>query len=111
MEYLGGQEVRDVVRGDERGDFGVAQEELSSRYQVESVRVNSGGTLNGILLRQGLVDEISLLIDSSLVGGNSPRSLFFAPDFVSPEEVIDVRPAHVQELRDGTGWVRYEMVR
>jgi 2,5-diamino-6-(ribosylamino)-4(3H)-pyrimidinone 5'-phosphate reductase len=74
------------------------------------VRVDSGGILNGVLLRQGLVDEVSLLIDSSLVGGTSPRSMFVAPDLVSPDGVIDVRLTHVEELREGGVWLRYDVM-
>ena len=36
------------------------------------MRVDSGGALNGALLRAGLVDEISLLVHPVLVG-DAPR--------------------------------------
>lgn len=38
------------------------------------MRVDTGGTLNGILLRQGLVTEVSLFIYPSLVGGEKQSS-------------------------------------
>jgi len=111
LRYLEGQRVDYLVAGEERVDLKAALEELNARYGVESVRLDSGGTLNGVLLRQGLVDEISLLVDPSLVGGTTPRSLFFAPDLASPDGVIGLRLMHVEELDGGVVWLRYEVVR
>lgn len=111
VEYLGRLQIEHIVAGEERVDLGEALEELNSRYGVESVRVDSGGTLNGLLLRAGLVDEVSLLISPSLEGGTTPSSIFRAPDLTSPEGVIDLRPVHVERLRNDVVWLRYEVVR
>ncbi len=111
LSYLGEEGVEYILTGDEHVDLRKGLEELYSRHGVESVRVDSGGTLNGALLRQGLVDEVSILIDPSLVGGTSPRSIFRAPDLASPDGVIDLRLTHVEQLREGVVWVRYEVVR
>jgi hypothetical protein len=35
---------------------------------VQAVRVDAGGTLNGLLLRAGLVDEVSLIVAPYLAG-------------------------------------------
>jgi 2,5-diamino-6-(ribosylamino)-4(3H)-pyrimidinone 5'-phosphate reductase len=75
------------------------------------VRVDSGGTLNGILLRSDLVDEVSVLIHPGLVGGTTPRSIFRAPDLISSEGVIQLRLIHVEQLKGDVIWLRYEVVR
>jgi 2,5-diamino-6-(ribosylamino)-4(3H)-pyrimidinone 5'-phosphate reductase len=114
VEYLHHLEARAVdymVVGEEFVDLRRALDELNERFDVESVRVDSGGTLNGILLRAGLVDEISLLVQPSLVGGTTPRSVFVAPDLTSPDNVIDLRLTHLEELSAGVVWLRYEVVR
>lgn len=111
LAYLEGEGVEFILTGEDRVDLRASLEELYSRYGVESIRVDSGGTLNGVLLREGLVDEISLLVHPCLVGGTTPRSLFVAPDLTSADDVIDVRLSHVEELRDGVVWLRYEVIR
>jgi 2,5-diamino-6-(ribosylamino)-4(3H)-pyrimidinone 5'-phosphate reductase len=114
VEYLHHLETRAVdymVVGEEFVDLRRALDELNERFDVESVRVDSGGTLNGVLLRAGLVDEISLLVHPSLVGGTTPRSVFVAPDLTSPDNVIDLRLTHLEELSAGVVWLRYEVVR
>lgn len=80
LEYLKERRVDVIVTGDDRVDLRAALEGLNARHGVAVVCVNSGGTLNGVLLRAGLVDEVSLLVHPSLVGGISPRSVFRASD-------------------------------
>ena len=111
ISYLAEVEVEHIVAGDDRVDLRTALEELSRRYGVKVVRVDSGGTLNGALLRAGLVDEVSLVIGPSLVGGITPRSMFRGPDLESAEGVIGLKLIHCETLRDDTVWLRYSVVR
>ncbi len=92
-------------------DLAAALEELHNRHAVQTVRVDSGGRLNGALLRAGLVDEVSVLVHPALVGGQSPRSLYRAPDLDSAGGVINLRLAESQTLKDGIVWLRYEVDR
>jgi 2,5-diamino-6-(ribosylamino)-4(3H)-pyrimidinone 5'-phosphate reductase len=86
-------------------------EELNTRYGVKVVRVDSGGILNGVLLRAGLVDEVSVIVDPCLVGGTTPRSMFVAPDLTSAEGVLASRLIHVEPVRGDAVWLRYEVVK
>lgn len=105
------QGIAHIVTGDDRADLRVALEELSTRFGVKAIRVDSGGALNGALLRAGLIDEVSVLITPMLVGGTTPRSIFTAPDLTSPDSVIPLKLCHVEQLRGETVWVRYEIVK
>ncbi len=105
------QRVDYIVTGDDRVDLRAALEELNAQYGVKTVRVDSGGVLNGVLLRAGLVDEVSVLICPALVGGLSPSSIFVAPDLASPEGIIPLKLIHVKQLRGEVVWLRYEVVK
>ena len=100
-----------IVAGDDRVDFRAALEALNARYGIQTVQVDSGGTLNGVLLRAGLVAEISLLISPSLAGGMSPRSIYRAPDLASAEGIIPLRLFHLEQLEDDIVWLRYKVHR
>jgi 2,5-diamino-6-(ribosylamino)-4(3H)-pyrimidinone 5'-phosphate reductase len=54
--------------------------ERISQNHYKSVRTDSDGTLNGILLREGLVDEVSVLISPKMAGGKNSSTVFDAPD-------------------------------
>jgi 2,5-diamino-6-(ribosylamino)-4(3H)-pyrimidinone 5'-phosphate reductase len=111
LDYLKERQIEAIVTGDDRVDYRAALEELNARCGVKTVRVDSGGTLNGVLLRDGLVDEVSVLISPSLVGGMSPRSLFRAPDLTTPEGVIPLRLMHVEQMPGDIVWLRYEVIK
>ncbi len=111
LDYLRARHIDCIVAGEVRVDFREALEELNARYGVRTVRVDSGGTLNGVLLRAGLVDEVSLLIHPCLVGGTTPRSFYRAPDLTSPEGVIPLELKHVEQLENGLLWLRYDVVK
>ncbi|UCD37864.1 MAG: RibD family protein [Fidelibacterota bacterium] len=109
LEYLSARHVNFIIVGEERVDFREALEGLHTRYGVELVRVDSGGTLNGILFRAGLVNEVSLLIHPSLVGGTSSRSMYRAPDLITPGGVIDLKLTYCEQLENDIVWLRYEV--
>ena len=111
LEYLEREQVGYIVTGGEHVDLRAALEELNGRYGVQVVRVDSGGILNGLLLRAGLVDEVSVLIDPSLVGGTSPRSIFTAPDLASSEGVIGLKLMHLERFEGDVVWLRYEVAK
>jgi 2,5-diamino-6-(ribosylamino)-4(3H)-pyrimidinone 5'-phosphate reductase len=111
LEYLDREHVAYIVTGEEHVDLRAALEELNVRYGVQKVRVDSGGILNGLLLRAGLVDEVSVLIDPSLVGGMSPRSILTAPDLTSSEGVIGLRLVHLERFEGDVVWLRYEVAK
>jgi len=97
-----------VEAGEERVDLGELLDRLAADHGIERVRVDSGGVLNGALLRARLVDEVSLVLAPYAVGGRSPAGLFVADD-VAGDEVDRFELVAVEQLRDGAVWLRYRM--
>jgi 2,5-diamino-6-(ribosylamino)-4(3H)-pyrimidinone 5'-phosphate reductase len=110
LEYLAEVGVEALTVGDDRVDLRAALEYLADRIGVKTVRVDSGGTLNGVLLRNGLVDEVSVLVSPYLVGGVTQKSLFRAPDLTEASGVIGLRLTGVEEVRDGVVWLKYAVL-
>src|SRR5450830_1939317 len=71
LQYLAEVGVDFIIAGTGKVDMRAALEELNARYGIQTVRVDSGGVLNGVLLRAGLIDEVSILVHPALVGGTS----------------------------------------
>ena len=42
---------------------------------IDRITIQSGGTMNSILIREGLIDELSVVISPALIGGNKTSSL------------------------------------
>lgn len=93
-----------VVAGEDHVDLGGALDELANQG-VETVLVDSGGTLNGALLRSGLVDEVSILVHPELVGGTSARSFVRGPDPDDGSTHLDLLA--VDQPAENVVWLRY----
>jgi 2,5-diamino-6-(ribosylamino)-4(3H)-pyrimidinone 5'-phosphate reductase len=109
LEYLKEMGIECIVAGQQNVDLRTALEELNSHFHVQRVRVDSGGVLNGVLLRQGLVNEVSVIISPSLVGGISPKTMFVASDLETEEGVIPLTLNCVEKIRDRYVWLRYRV--
>lgn len=110
LELLARHGIDHLVVGEDRVDLANLLDLLASDHGVERVRVDSGGTLNGALLRAGLVDEVSLLVAPYAVGGRSPATMFVADDLVD-DAVTRLELSGVERLRGDTVWLRYEVTR
>jgi len=125
LDYLKERHIDCIIAGQGHVDLCAALEELKSRFGVKVVRVDAGGTLNGQLLRQGRVNEVSLLIYPSLVGGEKQSSIFRAPDppaiaattattatadpVTGPQSVISLKLLRMERLKGEVIWLRYEV--
>jgi 2,5-diamino-6-(ribosylamino)-4(3H)-pyrimidinone 5'-phosphate reductase len=84
LQLLGTSGVSAIIAGEERVDLRRALETLASQHGVKTVRVDAGGALIGALLRQGLVNEVSVVVEPRLVGGESHHWLVRAADPLAP---------------------------
>jgi 2,5-diamino-6-(ribosylamino)-4(3H)-pyrimidinone 5'-phosphate reductase len=75
LNYLKERNYDYLVCGNEHIDFEKALSALSTKYGIKIILIDSGPTLNGVLLSKGLVDEISLLVSPILVGAKSDKLL------------------------------------
>ena len=108
LEYLNEENVDVIIAGEERVDLKEALMEMNKRYGVKTVRVDSGGTLSAALLREGLIDELSVIVTPCIVGGLSTNAMF-SPSMLKPAQPIVLRLKHVEDLKNGTVWLKYDI--
>ncbi len=108
LEYLRERRIACIVAGERKVDLRAALETLRSDFGVRTVRVDSGGILNGLLLRQGLVSEVSLLLHPELAGGERPKTFFSGPPM--PGGRSRLRLFKMQKVKGGLAWLRYRVV-
>ena len=99
--------VEEVSVGEERVDLAGALQRLGRDYSAHTVRVESGGSLNGALLARGLVDEVSLLVHPRLAGAQGHR-LWHGSASQRPES-LDLLETRTYE--GGLVWLRYAVLR
>ena len=111
LDYLRKRSIKYRIVGEDHVDYAAALNMLAEEFGVRVVRMDSGGTLNGCLLRAGLVDEVNLMVHPVLVGANSSKTFFHDRNPESPENNIPLRFKNVEKLKDGTLLLSYDVVR
>ena len=75
VNYLRERNYDYLVCGNDYIDYGKAFGALSTKYGIKTILIDSGPTLNRVLLSNDLIDEISLLVSPILVGSKSDKLL------------------------------------
>lgn len=93
----------EIVAGSERVDLAAMLHALRERYGARTVRVDSGGALNGALLDAGLVDEVSLVVHPVLAEAAARRPWHGGGPAVGSALTL----VGVQTLPGGLVWLRH----
>jgi len=107
LGYLADRRIGTVIAGEDRIDMRAALEALNRQYGVKVLRVDSGGTLNSVLLHDGLVDEVSVLIHPFIAGGKADPTLSDPLKAGIPDLQVSLRLQSAEVVKDGIVWARY----
>jgi 2,5-diamino-6-(ribosylamino)-4(3H)-pyrimidinone 5'-phosphate reductase len=72
---------------------------LKDKYQIEKLTLQTGGTLNAAFLREGLIDNISLVLAPCLVGGKDTPSLIDGESLHSVTELSKIKSLKLVECK------------
>jgi 2,5-diamino-6-(ribosylamino)-4(3H)-pyrimidinone 5'-phosphate reductase len=65
----------EIIQYDTEVDLPDLMSQMKNKYGVKRITIQSGGTLNALWIRQGLIDNVSIVIAPCLIGGTSTQSL------------------------------------
>lgn len=87
-----------------------AVEKIGEIFDVEELILGGGGTLNWSMIREGLCDEISLVLMPTADGQTQTNSLFEANEKYSAPMPYRFALRNVETLEDDSVWLRYDVV-
>ncbi len=80
-------------------DLAQVLEDLVLEYQVENLTIQSGGTLNGLFLRENLIDYVHIVIAPILVGGRDVPTLIDGDAITKREELNKLKALELIECK------------
>jgi 2,5-diamino-6-(ribosylamino)-4(3H)-pyrimidinone 5'-phosphate reductase len=86
---------------------------VKQQYGIEHLTIESGGTLNAVFLRQGLIDHVVLVVAPLLVGGKATSSLVDGQSLQSEEDLINLKALKLGRcdvLRDSYIRLEYDVI-
>jgi riboflavin biosynthesis pyrimidine reductase len=96
-----------VLAGAREADLSLALEKIASRFGVRTLMLEGGGKINGSFLRNGLVDEVSVLVAPAADGRIGTPALFDVEgdDFTPHPLVLE----SVERRASDVVWLRYSV--
>lgn len=108
--FLRTQGVSYIIAGADRLDMGVAVRKIGDLYNTDEVILGGGPHLNWSMIRDGLVDELSLLLMPTADAQADTFTLFESdPRYATPAPV-DFELISAKPLDDGSVWLRYNVI-
>lgn len=86
---------------------------LRSEYGCQRLTIQSGGTLNGLFLRENLLDYVDIVIAPILIGGKDTSTLIDGRSLLSESELSQLGVLKLQEctvLEDSYLRLRYQVI-
>ena len=87
--------------------------QLKNKYSCERLTVQSGGTVNGLFLRDKLFDYVDLVVAPVLIGGKDTSTLIDGPSLMSRDELSGLGVLKLQDctvLKDSYLRLRYKVI-
>ena len=87
---------------------------LRSEFGCERITIQTGGTLNGLFLREKLIDHVDIVVAPVLIGGGDTSTLIDGQSLLSEEEISLLGALKLQEcvvLENSYLRLRYEVLR
>ena len=81
----------------EKLDLKMLLEDLYSEYNVDKLTIQSGGNLNGLFVRENLIDYVNIVIAPLLVGGKDVSTLIDGKAIESDRELDKLRALELME--------------
>ena len=77
---------------DDKVDFTDLFKQLRSKASVDRLTIQSGGEMNSQLIREGLVNNVSVVVTPILVGGKDTPTLVDGPSLITGADLRFVKP-------------------
>lgn len=87
---------------------------LKTQYGCQRLTIQTGGTLNGLFLREKLLDYVDIVVAPVLIGGKDTASLIDGVSLLSKNELGQLGALKLQEcvvLEDSYLRLRYQVIR
>jgi 2,5-diamino-6-(ribosylamino)-4(3H)-pyrimidinone 5'-phosphate reductase len=77
----------EIIQYDNEVDLPDLLSQMKNKYGVKRITIQSGGTLNALWMRQGLIDIVSIVIAPCLIGGTNTQSLIGGESLHTEEDL------------------------
>lgn len=106
LAYLQSKNISYIVAGNDDIDFDILLPKIKALFGVETLLLEGGGLLNGSVMQQSYIDEISLLLTPTIVNQTDAPSVFEHTGN-TPVTIRRYTVLEIKQLKKQTVWIRW----
>jgi len=72
---------------------------LKKHEKIRKITIQTGGTLNAVFLRQGLIDHISIVVAPALIGGKDTSTVIDGESLHSVKELVKIKALKLRKCK------------
>lgn len=94
-------------------DFEDLFRKFKEAHNIDAITIQSGGSLNAVLLREGLIDHISIVVAPCLIGGKDTATLIDGKSLSTQAELAMIKPLVLKKcerLEDSYIHLQYDVL-
>ncbi|MDR3712643.1 MAG: RibD family protein [Puia sp.] len=107
LYYLQRKGISYIFAGTMELNFRSALEQLARLFPIRTIMLEGGGNINGSLLNEGLIDELSLLIVPIADGTPKTPTTFEVGEYLSQRPSALLELIENRQLEQDVLWLRY----
>lgn len=109
LYYLQQKGISYIFAGKKTLDFKSALHQLAALFPIQTIMLEGGGHINGSLLNEGLIDELSLLILPIADGTPKSPTTFEVGEYLEKRPSTPLRLIEIKPLENEVVWLRYHV--
>ncbi len=111
LRHLQDKKVSYIFAGKDKLDLAVALRKLHRLFNINTVRIDGGGHVNGSFLKAGLIDEFSLVLAPVADGTIGAPTVFESAEGYRGRKATHFRLKSVKRIYDDFLWLRYDVIK
>lgn len=103
----------EIIYYEEQLDLSNLLTKMKQTYKVSRITIQSGGTLNAQWVREGLIDEVSIVVAPCLIGGVNTQSLIGGESLHNEEDLQKIKALKLiknETLKNSYIHLRYKII-
>ena len=110
LDYLQQKQISYCFAGENGKDHHIAMSVLYTDFGIKTLLLEGGGILNGTYLKEGLIDEISIVLYPGVDGLSGISSIFeYKGNDKNPAQGQSLELVDLQKLEKGLVWLKYKV--
>lgn len=109
LHYLQSKNISYLFAGKKKLNLASALQQIAKLFPIKTIMLEGGGGMNGSMLSEGLIDEVSLLVLPFADGSTDAASSFDMSHETGKKKIPQMKLDSMEKLDNDVLWLKYKV--